>query len=421
MSTLRRCAPNARANCSTDSAVITLYDLPVTATTYLVTVSGPDRPGVASRLFEAVAQLGDDSCTINDVAQITIRGYLVLCVELSVDATETPERLRERTVGAGVVGDGIDVAVTVVEPGEFVNGKRLLVTFLAPSVTSEALKAVFGAIANSGATCERIVHLASYPVDCYELVVRGPNHTVLREALTLAASDVGLDLAVQRAGLHRRSKHLVVMDADSTLLQDEVIDLLADACGCVEEVAAITDAAMAGTIDFAEALRQRVALLKGLPVSVLDDVRAQLRLTPGARTLLRTLQRLGYVPAVVSGGFVEVLAPLLTELGVDLLEANRLEVIDGKLSGHLASAVLDRAGKARALVRFAATVGVPLQQTVAVGDGANDIDMLSAAGLGIAFNAKAVVREHADTALSVPYLDAVLYFLGISREEIDAE
>ena len=393
----------------------------MTATTYLVTVSGPDRQGVGARLFEAIDQLAASECTINDVAQITIRGYLVLCVEVTVDVSESPERLRERVVSTGVVGEGISVRVDVVEPTEFINGKRLLVTFLAPSITSESLVAIFNAIASSDATCERIVHLASYPVDCYELVVRGPNHTVLREALTQAASSVGLDLAVQRAGLHRRSKHLVVVDADSTLLQDEVIDLLAEACNCGAEVAKITAAAMAGEIDFAEALRQRVWLLKGLPASVLVDVRAKLRLTPGARTLLRTLQRLGYVPAVVSGGFVEVLEPLMADLGVELLEANRLEIVDGVLTGYLGSSVLDRAGKARALRRFAELVGVPLQQTVAVGDGANDIDMLSIAGLGIAFNAKAVVREHADAALSVPNLDAVLYFLGISREEIEAE
>jgi len=211
------------------------------------------------------------------------------------------------------------------------------------------------------------------------------------------------------------------MDADSTLLQDEVIDLLAKACHCDDEVADITRRAMEGELDFAQALRERVALLKGLPVSVLDDVRASLRLAPGARTLLHTLRRLGYVAAVVSGGFVEVLEPLLQELGVDLLEANRLEIVDGKLTGHLASAVVDRAAKARALRHFASVTGVPLEQTVAVGDGANDIDMISAAGLGIAFNAKPVVKEHADAALSVPYLDAVLYFLGISREEIEAD
>jgi phosphoserine phosphatase len=263
------------------------------------------------------------------------------------------------------------------------------------------------------------VHLATYPVDCYELVVRGSDHSALRNDLTAIAKASGLDLAVQRAGLHRRAKHLVVMDADSTLLQDEVIDLLADECGCAAEVTAITELAMSGEIDFAESLRRRVALLEGMPATVLDDVRAKLRLAPGARTLLRTLQRLGYVPAVVSGGFVEVLEPLMAELDVTYLDANHLVIRDGKLTGEVAGEILDRAGKARALQRFAAEVGVPLEQTVAVGDGANDIDMLSVAGLGIAFNAKPIVQDHADAALSVPYLDAVLYFLGISREEIE--
>jgi phosphoserine phosphatase len=393
----------------------------VPSTTYLVTVSGPDRQGVGAQLFEALSAVPNGGCVMNDVAQITIRDTLVLCVEVSVASSISPDELARIVREHGVATAGIDVSVTVVEPGDFQNGKRLMVTLLAPNVSSADLELIFSAIAASDATCERIVHLASYPVDCYELIVRGSNHDRLREALTSAATQSGLDLAVQRAGLHRRAKHLVVMDADSTLLQDEVIDLLAKACGCEHEVSLITEAAMAGEIDFAEALRQRVALLKGLPVSVLDEVRSQLRLSPGARTLIRTLQRLGYVAAVVSGGFVEVLEPLLQDLGVDLLAANHLEIVDGVLTGHLASAVVDRAGKARALRQFAELTGVPLEQTVAVGDGANDIDMISAAGLGIAFNAKPVVKEHADAALSVPYLDAVLYFLGISREEIEAD
>ncbi|NBV27033.1 MAG: phosphoserine phosphatase SerB, partial [Actinobacteria bacterium] len=253
------------------------------------------------------------------------------------------------------------------------------------------------------------------------LVVRGPNHATLREVLTQAARHAGLDVAVQRAGLHRRSKHLVVMDADSTLLRDEVIDMIAEEAGCASEVSAITASAMAGEIDFAESLRRRVRLLAGLDVAMLDEVRAKLRLTPGARTLIRTLQRLGYVPAVVSGGFVEVLEPLLRDLGVEYLAANRLEVLDGRLTGEIDGEIVDREGKAHALARFANEIGVPLQQTVAIGDGANDIDMLSLAGLGIAFNAKPVVRDHADAAINVPYLDAVLYFLGISREEIEAD
>jgi phosphoserine phosphatase len=389
------------------------------ASTYLVTVSGLDRVGVGAELFAALAALEESGATLRDVAQITIRGSLVLCAEVAVEGACGIGEIEAALATRHITGEGISVNVEAVVEVDAGVGRRLLVTLLAPRIVASQLAAVFSAIAGAGATCERIVHLAAYPVDCYELVVRGPDHDALRAGVTDAASANGLDLAVQRAGLHRRAKHLVVMDADSTLLRDEVIDLLADACGRASEVSAITEAAMAGELDFAQSLRARVALLEGLPASVLDDVRARLRLTPGARTLLRTLSRLGYVAAVVSGGFVEVLEPLLLELGVPYLAANRLEIADGLLTGRLVGEIVDRAGKAAALERFAAEVGVPLEQTVAVGDGANDIDMISVAGLGIAFNAKAVVREHADAALSVPYLDAVLYFLGISREEIE--
>ncbi|MGA2295132.1 MAG: phosphoserine phosphatase SerB [Acidimicrobiales bacterium] len=389
-------------------------------TTYLVTVSGPDRVGVGAELFAALGALAGIGGQLTDVAQITIRGALVLCAELTLDADISSEVLTAALAERDIEARGITATVEQVRPVDDGDGRRLLVTLLAPTISAGQLERTFRAIASSDATCERIVHLASYPVDCYELVVRGSDHAALREDLTSVAKECGLDLAVQRAGLHRRAKHLVVMDADSTLLQDEVIDLLGDACGCAEEVSTITEAAMAGEIDFAESLRRRVALLAGMPATVLDDVRAKLRLAPGARTLLRTLQRLGYVAAVVSGGFFEVLGPLMAELDVQYLEANRLEIVDGRLTGRLGAPVVDRAGKARALERFAHDVGVPLEQTVAVGDGANDIDMLSLAGLGIAFNAKPAVQEHANVALSVPYLDAVLYFLGISREEIEA-
>ncbi|HEY5111330.1 MAG TPA: phosphoserine phosphatase SerB [Acidimicrobiales bacterium] len=389
--------------------------------TFLVTVSGPDRIGVGAELFNALHSLESDDVHLIDVAQITIRATLVLCAEVTSNGGLSGDSLVSALRERSIEGDGISVTVSAVTPGADFEGRRLLVTLLAPSISAGQLETIFHAIAKSGASCERIVHLASYPVDCYELIVIGPDHTLLRESLTSVAKESGLDLAVQRAGLHRRAKHLVVMDADSTLLQDEVIDLLGEASGRAQDVSAITSAAMNGDIDFGEALRRRVELLAGLPESVLDEVRAKLRLTPGAKTLLRTLRRLGYVPAVVSGGFVEVLAPLLAELEVEHFEANRLEIVDGVLTGRVLGAIVDREGKARALRHFADEVGVPLEQTVAVGDGANDIDMLSVAGLGIAFNAKAVVQEHADAALSVPYLDAVLYFLGISREEIEGE
>src|ERR1019366_7318681 len=231
---------------------------------------------------------------------------------------------------------------------------------------------------------------------------------VLRADLARAAAEQGVDVAVQRGGLYRRAMRLIVMDVDSTLIQDEVIDLLAARAGCAAEVAKVTESAMRGDLDFASSLRERVALLAGLEAGVLDEVRDELRLTAGARTLIRTLGGLGYKFGIVSGGFVQVIEPLAAELGIG----------GGKLTGRLAGPVIDRAGKADALRRFAADAGVPLSQTVAVGDGANDLDMIAAAGLGVAFNAKPAVRDAADTSLSVPYLDAVLYLLGISSEEI---
>jgi phosphoserine phosphatase len=204
--------------------------------TYLVTVSGPDRVGVGAQLFQAMATLSERGAAISDVAQITIKGALVLCCEVTVDGSISETDIETAISKHDIVAEGISATVLLVDTCEVNAGGRLLVTLLAPSISADQLAGIFNAIASSGATCERIVHLASYPVDCYELVVRGLDHSVLRENVTSVAKNIGLDLAVQKAGLHRRAKHLVVMDADSTLLQDEVIDLLADECGCAEEV-----------------------------------------------------------------------------------------------------------------------------------------------------------------------------------------
>jgi phosphoserine phosphatase len=284
----------------------------------------------------------------------------------------------------------------------------------------DAIAAIAGRIAASGANIDRITRLASDPVTCIELDVSGAEPAPLRDALALVAADRGVDVAVQRGGLYRRAMRLIVMDVDSTLIQEEVIDLLAARAGCAAEVAKVTESAMRGELDFAASLRERTALLAGLDASVVDSVRASLRLTPGARTLIRTLQRLGYKCGIVSGGFTTVIEPLAAELGIDYVAANTLEVADGKLTGRVLDPIVDRDGKTEALRRFARAAGVPLSQTVAVGDGANDLGMITAAGLGVAFNAKPVVRDAADTALNVPYLDTILYLLGISREAVEA-
>jgi phosphoserine phosphatase len=210
------------------------------------------------------------------------------------------------------------------------------------------------------------------------------------------------------------------MDVDSTLVTSEVIDLLAERAGCAQEVAGLTEAAMRGELDFTAALHERVALLKGLRMAEVEAVRAGLRLAPGARTLIRTLKRLGYRCGVVSGGFTQFTDGLAADLGLDFAAANTLEISGGRLTGRVTGPVIDRAGKARALREFAAESGIPLSQTVAVGDGANDLDMIAAAGLGVAFNAKPAVRDAADATLSVPHLDAILYLLGISSHDVAA-
>ena len=385
-----------------------------TTQTLLVTVSGDDRPGVTSTLFDAIADVGAE---VLDLEQVVVRGHLTLALLLSAG----PQDLRLRGVVASVA-TSLGMQVTV-ESGSGDNaprrGGRAAVVVIGAPLLASAVAAVTTRIATHGANIDRIRRLSRYPVTTVEFDISGADVAVLRGELSLEAAVRGVDIAVAPAGLARRGRRLVVMDVDSTLIQDEVIDLLAARAGRESEVAAVTSATMRGELDFAESLRARVSVLAGLPVSVLDEVRADLRLTAGARTLVRTLKRLGFTVAVVSGGFIEIVGPLAAELGIDHAHANRLEVRDGLLTGGLVGEIVDRQGKATALRRFAAEERLPLSRTVAIGDGANDLDMLAAAGLGIAFNAKPIVRDQADTAVNVPYLDAVLYLLGITREEIE--
>ncbi|GAA2162598.1 phosphoserine phosphatase SerB [Pedococcus bigeumensis] len=386
----------------------------LTAQTLLVTISGEDRPGVTSTFFDAIADVGAE---VLDLEQVVVRGHLTLAMLLT--AGEGHERLRTVLT---TVGRDLDLKVKLKSgTGDSRNRRsgRAAVVVLGAPLRASGVAAITARIASHGANIDRIRRLSRYPVTTVELDVSGADVDRLRRELAMESSVHGLDIAVAAGGLARRGRRLVVMDVDSTLIQDEVIELLASHAGREAEVAAVTAAAMRGELDFADSLRERVAALEGLPASVLDDVRAAVQFTPGARTLVRTLKRLGFTVAIVSGGFIEIVEDLARELGIDHAHANRLEVRDGILTGRLVGDIVDRAGKADALRRFAAEAGLPLSRTVAIGDGANDLDMLQAAGLGVAFNAKPVVREQADTAVNVPYLDAVLYLLGITREEIE--
>jgi phosphoserine phosphatase len=385
-------------------------------TSLLITLTGRDRPGVTSRLFGALA---GHTLSVLDVEQVVIRGRLVLGVLLGCDERPDLNRIFE-AVQALAADLGLEAEFTMGSGDPAPPGGRLHVTLLGSPLVPAAITAIAGRIAASGANIDRIGRLAQQPVTCIELDVSGGDPATLRDDLARAAVEHGIDVAVQRGGLHRRALRLVVMDVDSTLIQDEVIDLLAMRADCADEVAKVTAAAMRGELDFTASLRERVALLAGLDAGVLEEVRAGLRLTAGARTLIGTLSGLGCKSGIVSGGFIQVIGPLAAELGIDYVAANELEITDGKLTGRLSGPVVDRAGKADALRRFAAAAGVPLSQTVAVGDGANDLDMIAAAGLGVAFNAKPGVRDAADTSLSVPYLDAILYLLGISSDDVAA-
>ena len=213
-------------------------------------------------------------------------------------------------------------------------------------------------------------------------------------------------------------KRLVLLDVDSTLIQEEVIELLANKAGAGAEVARITAAAMSGQIEFAAALDARVKLLTGLPETVLEEVRQEITLTAGARELIAALQKLGHQVGIVSGGFIDVIEPLAKELNIDFIRANKLEIIEGKLTGRLEGSVIDRAGKAQALRDFAKISDVEIAETVAIGDGANDLDMLKTAGIGIAFNAKPILQSVADISLNTPNLDCALYLMGLSEAEI---
>lgn len=386
-------------------------------TTLLVTLTGRDRPGVTSRLFSALAE---HDLMVIDVEQVVIRGRLVLGVLLASDGSPDLTAIhRQITSLAADLGMDVEITLGSGEPAQRLRGK-LHVTLLGRPLLPSAVASIAGRIAAHGANIDRIGRLASRPVTCIEFEVSGADPGSMRAELARESVQLGVDVAVQRAGLHRRAMRLVLMDVDSTLLRDEAIELLAARAGCEAAVSKLTAAAMRGELDFAEALHQRVALLAGLDASVIDEVLAAAQLMPGARTLVRTLKRLGYRCGVVSGGFTQFTDWLTLELGLDFAEANTLEVSAGKLTGRVVGPVIDRAGKERALRHFATAAGVPLSQTVAVGDGANDLDMISAAGLGIAFNAKPAVRDAADTSLSVPHLDAILYLLGISRDDVEA-
>ena len=385
--------------------------------TGLILVSGIDTPGITQALFETLAPF---AITVLDIEQVVIRERLILTVLIALNpahAEAIDTDLEECAKSLGV-----DIATSFQEQGQStiaVKSGLVHVVALGNPLAPTAIGAIASAIAALGGNIERIHRTASYPITAIEFIVSGADQIAIRQGLAEVTIAHSVDIAVSPGGLMRWAKKLVVMDVDSTLIQQEVIELLAAKAGVEADVKSITDAAMRGELDFSESLKARVALLAGLPEAVIAQVQSEIALTPGARTLVKTLHQLGHSVALVSGGFTSVIEPLVKELGITHYRANTLEVVDGKLTGRVIEPIIDRAAKATALRDFAEIEGVQLEQTVAIGDGANDLDMISIAGLGIAFNAKPAVKAAAASSVSAPYLDSVLYLLGITREDIE--
>jgi len=387
--------------------------------TGLILISGVDAPGVTQALFAALEPF---SITVLDIEQVVIRGRLILTTLISLDpahaiAIETD--LLEATTKLG-----LDLAIDFSDqPKGDPKQSNLHIVVLSENLRPIGIDALASKIAERGGNIDRIHRTASYPLTAIEFEVslnlNVEKLKIVQRELAEIAQNYGIDIAVEQSGLTRRAKRIVLLDMDSTLIQQEVINLLADQHGVGNQVAAITESAMRGEMDFTGSLTERVKLLAGADLQIIESVKASITLTPGARTLIRTLHKLGHKVGVVSGGFLDVIEPLLQELKIDFYRANKLEVVDGKLTGKLLGSIIDRTAKADALRDFAAAEDVNLAQTIAIGDGANDLGMLEIAGLGIAFNAKPAVRAATNSSIKSPYLDSVLYLMGITRSEIE--
>ena len=382
------------------------------AFTGLILVSGEDRPGITESLMQTLSAF---SVTIIDIEQLVIRDRLLLTVLLSLDEAHA-EAITE---DLGVLQEqiGLDIAIDFTQQDSTkISGETLRVVVVGNAIKPSGLAAVASQIAKLGGNISAIKRTAIDPLISIELELSIPNNSLkaVQGALALVAIENKIDLAVEPGGLQRKSKRIVMLDMDSTLIEQEVINLLGQAAGKSSEIEAITDKAMAGDLDFKTALIERVSLLKGLDHNILSQVREQISLTKGAKKLVDELHQQGHKVGVVSGGFIEVIEPILKSLEIDFYRANKLRIKDGILTGEIDGPLIDSHAKRIALEEFADQEQVQLEQTVAIGDGANDLEMIKAAGLGIAFNAKPKVAAAADTTISNQDLSTVLLLMGIS-------
>ena len=397
----------------------------------LINLTGPDRPGITRDLSAILAR---HDVRVLDIGQAVIHETLTLgmLVEVPTESESHPVlkdvlfKAHEWSLQARFTPIGLDEYESWVRAQ---GQPRHIMTLIGSRLTARHLEGLGDIAMRHGLNIDNITRLSGrvslrdeqdQPRACVELSLRGTpdDASALRGDLLELAQTLDVDIAFQVDDIYRRNRRLVAFDMDSTLIQVEVIDELAIAAGVGEEVSAITEAAMNGELDFEESLVARVALLKGLPESVLEEIAARLPLTPGAERLIRTLKSLGYRTAILSGGFMFFGRELQRRLGIDFVFANELEVKEGRLTGRVCGEIVDGARKATLLRQLAEEAGIRLEQTIAVGDGANDLPMLDAAGLGIAFHAKPHVRRSAGQAISNLGLDGILYLIGMSDREV---
>lgn len=399
----------------------------------LIRVSGADKPGLTANITAILAQY---KVTILDIGQAEIHDSLSLGILAAIPSTaESAPVLKDVLFKAHELG--LTVSFTPVDSESYeqwVSGQgkdRHIITLLARTISAEHIARITAIVAKHELNIDNITRLtgrvpleqeldSSIPTRaCVEFSVRGEaNQGLLREEFLAVSNDLNVDIAVQEDNVYRRNRRLVAFDMDSTLIEAEVIDELAAAAGVGEQVAEITERAMRGELDFTESFHERVALLKGLSGDVLQEIAERLPVTEGAERLIRNLNSLGYTTVILSGGFNYFGNYLKEKLGIDYVFANELDMEDGIVTGKVTGTVVDGNRKAQLLREIAEKEGIRLEQTIAVGDGANDLPMLSIAGLGIAFRAKPLVQESAKQSISTLGLDGVLYLLGYRDRDI---